>query len=41
MSDKERARMKVMARLQEKTLSQKTAAVLLGISIRQVKRLVI
>jgi hypothetical protein len=39
MNDKERDRMKVMARLQEGTLTQKIAADLLTVSIRQIKRL--
>jgi transposase len=39
MNDKERERLKMMARLQEGTITQKSAAKLLSISIRQVKRL--
>ncbi len=39
MNDKERQRMKIMARLQERSLNQTVAAKQLKISVRQVKRL--
>jgi transposase len=39
MSKEELGRLEVMERLQEKRMRQKTAAEILGISIRQVKRL--
>lgn len=39
MNNKERERLKILIRLQEKTLNQKLAAQQLGLSIRQVQRL--
>lgn len=39
MNMKERERLKTLIRLQEKTLSQKIAAQQLGLSVRQVQRL--